>query len=146
MRLLITGVIIAVAASIAIYLYVSRQYWKTLEQTCAQISQWAEAQQLAVGTHVDIKVPEPIVIPARGSVTVVKTEQGDVYVLLKTHIGYKQNFEGVLYSTRPITESDISLDSYGRPSIGTPESVALYYLVVEERINDHFLRVYLDLG
>ena len=75
----------------------------------------------------------------------MKTAGGDVVVLLKTKIGWKGNYEGVLYSTSPLGAGQIGTDNYGHNEVHVP-GIDANPPVIRSRVNPKFFRVYFDLG
>jgi hypothetical protein len=64
---------------------------------------------------------------------------------VKTSIGWKRNYEGVLYSTRPLGPDDVSADSYGRDAV-TALGPEVNPPIIRSWISRKFLRVFFDLG
>ncbi len=73
------------------------------------------------------------------------TAESAVIVLLKTEVREKGNYEGVLYSTRPLEGGEIDTDYSGRQEIAIPEFDGSRP-VIKSRVNPRFFRVFFDLG
>ena len=108
------------------------------------VAAWLQTQNLAVGEH------EGVVLPAQfqpstdnGTIDVVVLPSGRICFLLKTNIGWKQNYEGYVYSTEPLRQVEFYSDYYGRTCILFSEHV---HPVVERKIDDQTYAVFFDLG
>ncbi len=123
----------------------ARHHLRNLELACEKISHWAREQALEPGAHPRLQIPTSLSLPRGSEVNVVRSARGDIVVLLKTHIGWKGNYEGVLYSTSPIGEGEISIDGFGREEIAVP-GIDVNAPVIKNCINPQFFRVYFDLG
>lgn len=140
---LCTAVACAGLAFVAVRAYESHRL-RRLEETCERIAHWAGEQPLEAGAYPRIVLSSSFALPAGSEVNLVKTAGGDIVVLLKTFIGWKSNYEGVLYSTRALGPEEVSTDYYGRDVVDIPD-IEADPPVVRERINAQFLRVYFDL-
>jgi hypothetical protein len=137
--------IIAVCLFALIGIYVRHHSLALTETICVQIAHWAKASSLAVGAYPQPSLPASITLPKGSLVNLVVTSGGDVVVLLKTNIGWKENYNGFLYSTRPLTSADMTTDCYGRQVI-TIDGIDNNHPVIKNRINAEFMEVYFDLG
>lgn len=145
-RLIAGSVLLAiavVAVAVIIYDYTARHRLEDLEATCERISRWAREESVPVGVCVQCDVPASLSVPAGCEVNVLKTADGNIVVLLKTEIGWKGNYEGVLYFTNPPGPEAFSRDSYGREEIDVP---GIATPVIRRRVNPRFFLVYFDLG
>ncbi|MEX2187453.1 MAG: hypothetical protein WD875_11685 [Pirellulales bacterium] len=108
------------------------------------ISQWVREQNLAPGVHEHIALPFPHAHRAdNGTIDVVVSPDGRITFLLKTHIGWKQNYEGYVYSTEPFGAGEFVRDYYGRTNINNRE---FGDPVVRRRVDERTYEVYFDLG
>jgi hypothetical protein len=79
------------------------------------------------------------------NVSFVKTTNGEIVVLLKTHVGWKGNYEGISYSTRPLSAKNIQKDYYGRQIVAIP-GIDATSPVIERSVNPQCFLVYFDLN
>jgi hypothetical protein len=63
--------------------------------------------------------------------------------LLKTEIGWKENYDGVLFSTRPLS-SEITTDYNGREEVNIPGLDPKP--VIKRAVSPQFFVVFFDLG
>lgn len=109
------------------------------------ISQWLRTQDLAPGVHYNVALPFPYAHRADGgTIDVVVSPDEEFAILLKTDIGWKQNFEGYVYGTRPhLGGVSIWGDYYGRTCILFSDRDEP---VVKRRIDDQTYEVFFDLN
>jgi len=143
--LAVAGFLVVASFTALVLVFIGKQHLRNLETTCERIGRWAKEQPLAPGSYPQIGLPAAISPPPGSQVNVVKTSQGDIVVLLKTDIGWKENYDGVLFSTRPLSPADVSKDYYGREQVEIP-GIDSSRPVIKERITPQFFRVYFDLG
>jgi hypothetical protein len=141
----LVALFVALSLLASIYYRATRRGLETLESTCEAISDWARRQPLPVGSHIRCNVPASIPVPAGSEVNLVVEPSGDVEVLLKTHVGWKRNYEGVLYSTRLLRPAEIESDSSGPDQLNI-RGIDANPPMIRERITPTFFRVYFDLG
>ncbi len=107
----------------------------------AAICDWIEDQRLAPGVHEGIELPFPHAHRADGGkVDVVISNGGEITILLKTHIGWKQNYKGYVYSTGSL---GFWRNYYGRPCVFFSEHD---HPIVARVIDDQTCEVFFDLG
>jgi hypothetical protein len=101
---------------------------------------------MIAGAYVDYRLPASLAkrVGVRNA-SFVKTSSGDVFVLIKTHVGWKGNYEGVFYSTRPLSMNESQKNYYGRDVIGIP-NIDSESPVIKRAITPQFFLVYCDLG
>lgn len=105
------------------------------------ICDWVKAQHLTPGLHEGIELPFPHAHRAdTGTIDVVVESNGRITFLLKTHIGWKQNYKGYVYSTQPLAFWN---DYYGRSCVDFTEHEQP---VVSRVIDDRTCEVFFDLG
>ena len=143
--LYVTGFLVAaMVAMLAGYYILERRHLQELEAMCSQIAQWAD-RSLAPGAYASVTPPPDIRLPTGSHVNVVKRASGDVLVLLKNDIGWKENYDGVLYSTLPLRSGDIVPGAYGREELVVP-NLDDWQPLIRERVTRQFLRVDFDLN
>ncbi len=114
---------------------------------------WATRQNVKRGTVQSLTVPPSLVgFAAGGPPQFAHLQDGRYCLLVKTEIGYKDNFEGVLSCTRPLLRSEviaasgtyasyISLTSCSRPGCGIFEE-----LYIRRARDARTFDVYFDLN
>lgn len=108
------------------------------------ISEWLREQNLPAGEYTDVELPARFALAAHGgTVDVVVAPTGRIAFLLKTSVGWKQNYEGYVYATSPLGSGEFFDDYYGRACIKFTE---YEHPVVECRIDDQTYEVFFDLG
>jgi hypothetical protein len=93
---------------------------------------------------------DPFVRAFVREVDAVVLKDGTVILLLKTSLGWHHNWSGIIYSSSPLTPSEINDDSYGRPQVwisGKPDGPNLLEdHFIETKLNDCLYFVAFDLG
>ncbi|RIK72670.1 MAG: hypothetical protein DCC68_26155 [Planctomycetota bacterium] len=108
---------IKLALAAAIYVPILGILWPLFfgRPDFAAICDWLKDQHLAPGVHEGIELPFPHAHCADGGkVDVVISNDGEITILLKTHVGWKQNYQGYVYSTQSL---GFWGDYYGRACI-----------------------------
>jgi hypothetical protein len=110
----------------------------------AAIAEWVRQQNLAPGVHDDIELPFPHAFRAvGGKIDVVVSPDGRITLLLKTHVGWKRNYEGYVYSTEPFEQGMFFLGYGERQAIDLQEFGDPF---IERQIDDRTYEVFFDLG
>jgi hypothetical protein len=108
------------------------------------VAAWLQTQNLAVGEHDAIELPAQFrMTSVNGTVDVVVSPTGQISFLLKTSIGWKQNYEGYLYSTEPLWQLRSFLGYGDREAIEFSKGEHPF---VERKIDDRTYEVFFDLG
>jgi hypothetical protein len=107
---------------------------------CTAVLRYAQGQGLPKGETKVLVLPEALAAGlASDRVDALRTEQDLVCVLLKTTIGYKENFEGRLCCNQPLAPEQRVTNSSGRPYL----TIAGYYPFEELYLRkDHGAGVY----
>ncbi len=101
---------------------------------------------LGSGTHTAVDLPPSLGhLSQDGKVNAVVTPNGRLIVLFKTHIGWKENYEGFVYSDAPLRANELGTDSYGR-SIIQIVGLDKDYPVIQKQLRTHWFEVYFDLN
>ena len=113
---------------------------------------WASQQPVPLGEVRGVKLPpETIGFATDRPVQIVRLKDGRTCFLFKTHVGYKDNFEGVASCTQPLLPSELlpAHDTYG-PSISLTNCVracgVFEELYVRRARDDRTYDVYFDLN
>lgn len=83
---------------------------------------------------------------AQGKADILHTADGRYCVLLKNSVGWKGNFEGVLYCSEPFRPEEIVNDLHGRSYVAIPGWQPFEELYVRKHYDDRWLNVYFDLN
>ncbi len=124
---------------------------RVLGRDCERVITWVRSSHSAPGTHSDLALPSQFQgFSADGKVDAVVLADGRVVLLLKTWVGWKDNWSGIIYSSSPLKPSEISKDYYGRPRIwisDTPQGPSILEdHFIEAKVNDRLYFVAFDLG
>jgi hypothetical protein len=110
--------------------------------------QWALAQVLPAGSVEALKLPPEFVgVSADGLVHVAALDDGRRCALLKTKIGYKSNFEGMLVCTGALTPAELaSISGPSRTYVDLAGLGLFEELYVRRCIDERTFEVYFDLN
>ena len=77
------------------------------------------------GIYSDLRLPAARGASIGREATLIVTPGGRAILLVKTSIGWKANYRGVVYSDAPLRPADFGTDGFGRravmvPGLGTP--------------------------
>lgn len=113
----------------------------------AAVLQWVAARELGVGP-VTLSLPPQLAAASNdGLVHVASLSDGRRCVLLKTAIGYKDNFEGVVRCSEPLQRDEVA--TAGAPPrryvhlVGQGPFEELY---LHDQLDDRTYAVYFDLN
>jgi hypothetical protein len=117
--------------------------WKNTRPNFAGLLAWAEVQPLTANQSQTLPLPGRLTRGiANGVAEVARLNDGTVVMLVKTSIGWKQNFEGYVISSRRLPESAFYTDYYGRRCIDVDKADA----VIDRQLDETTFLVYFDLG
>jgi hypothetical protein len=129
---------------VVVPLFLCGWYYILSRPNLTGIAAWLQTQQLAPGGHDGVKLPAEFrSSAANGTVDVFVSPNGRITFLLKTSIGWKHNYTGLIYSTAPFDAADIAEDYYGRDIIGIE---FFGEPAIERKVNDQIYEVFFDLG
>jgi hypothetical protein len=111
----------------------------------AAICDRINGQHLSPGLHEDLALTFPHAHRAYGGkIDALIATDGRITILLKTHVGWKHNYKGYVYSTRPLLGGvEFYLDYYGRTCVVFSQRD---HPVVAREIDDQTCEVFFDLG
>ncbi|HAA30769.1 MAG TPA: hypothetical protein DCE56_27590 [Cyanobacteria bacterium UBA8553] len=117
---------------------------------CKAVLDWVMALYLPRGTAWEFQLPDHLAnITAQGTVEALRTVDNRYCVLLKTYIGFKDNFEGTLYCNRPLSPNEIMGEPQDGAYICIKGNYYPYYsfkeLYVRKRHDNCRFEVYYDL-
>jgi hypothetical protein len=111
---------------------------------------WAMNQNVKAGTTVSVALPPGIVgIPVAKPVTISALADGRYCVLLKTQIGWKDNFEGVLSCSGPVRSAEVATPPANENRsayVSLPANPPLDELYIRDRRDERTYDVYFDLN
>lgn len=127
---------------------------QAFERKCGQIISWVKANHSTPGNFLDLNLPPALnSLSADGQVHAVVLPDGRVVILLKTSIGWKQNFTGIVYTSAPLQPTEIRNYYYdGEPEIwinaspNTCPGNGLPEHCIKKKFNDHCYEVEFNLG
>lgn len=101
----------------------------------APLLKWAASQKVEAGGYAcELTLPPGLIdLAADGKVSVVRNTDGRLCVLVKTEIGYKGNFKGLVLCDAPIRESEV--DAAGG-TLSVSENPPFEELHVRSRCSD----------
>ena len=113
---------------------------------CARVRAWLQ-KQIVTTTASEFVLPAQLAhLSSTGSVSGVKTQDGRHCVLLKTKIGWKENFEGVLCTDQPLLPSEIISSASGHAYISIGDVALFQELYLRRRHSQTCYEVYFDLN
>ena len=118
---------------------------------CQKVINWVKEQNIPSHKACQLQLPPHLAgIAKENVVQAIHTRDNRYCVLLKTYIGYKQNFEGTFYSDSPLPESEIGPSWYGNDCIYIEGEDSLkngfFELYVRNKLADGRLEVYYNLS
>jgi len=117
----------------------------------ATLRDWASQQNVPLGTVRDVSPPAGTAAAPGTPVTILHLKDGRTCFLLKTHVGYKDNFEGIASCTQPLHSNETipAQGTYG-PYIALADCVracgAFEELYIRRALDDRNYDVYFDLN
>ena len=108
--------------------------------------EWVRQRNVVAGTTQTLELPASLSHASRdGKVYVAGLADGRLCVMLKTHIGYKDNFDGALRCSGPLQANEI-VPAGGRPYVTIPGHGIFEELYIRSQISDSELEIYFDLN
>jgi hypothetical protein len=108
--------------------------------------EWAAAQDVMRGATEALPLPPALVRhSAERRAHVAHTRDGRRCVLVKTDIGYKGNFKGIVACDAPLRPEEL-VEKAPRPYLTLPGVEMFEELYVSSRIDDRAYRVFFDLN
>jgi hypothetical protein len=109
------------------------------------VLEWVQARDLASGTTHALELPPELRGASEdGKVVAARLSDGRLCVLLKTRIGFKDNFEAVVRCSAPLRAEEIVEDPE-RPYLSLSGHGIFEELYIRKRIGSAELTVYFDL-
>ncbi len=101
--------VVALPLAPIVLLFVLAASWSRLTSPDpAAIAAWLQTRNLVPGDHDDVELPlVHRMSAARGKIDVVVAPDGRITFLLKTSIGWKENYEVFVYSTQEFEAEDV---------------------------------------
>jgi hypothetical protein len=119
---------------------------------CERVISWVRSNHPAPGRYPDLHLPEEFRwLSINGGVDAVVLKDGRVILLLKTSIGWKENWRGVIYTSSPFEPCEMQNGSYGGRSeiyiSDTPQGNNLLEShFIETKMNDRLYFAAFDLN
>lgn len=117
----------------------------------ATLRDWAERQNVQLGTARDVTPPAGAAAAPGTPVSIVHLRDGRTCFLLKTNVGYKDNFEGIASCTQRLLSSETiaARGKYG-PYIALTNCIracgVFEELYIRRALDDRTYDVYFDLN
>lgn len=108
------------------------------------LMQWATAQNVPRGEMRSLALP-PEIPSADGQAVVTTTEDGRRCVLVRTAIGYKDNFDGIFVIDAPLRAGEV-IEDPSRPYLSLPIGQLFEELYIRRRIDERAFEVFFDLN
>lgn len=113
---------------------------------CTSVLEWLKGEQLSpAGTNLTLP-PGLAHLTSTGTASGLRTSDGRLCALLKTSIGWKENFEGVFCTDGPLRRSEVIGDDTGRPYISIGDASLFQELYIRRRYSDRCYAVFFDLN
>jgi hypothetical protein len=107
----------------------------------------AKLQRLPPGKSFVIDAPPSLAQRlAQKEVEAVHLPDGHIAVLMKTTLGWKGNFRGFLYVTRPVSSNEMKNDNRGNRFVSLPAPPPWEELYLQSMYNDQLSEVFFDLN
>lgn len=141
--------VVCVGGAVALTLVGKRNVERSLETgmpvDCRAVVGWIDKERPPLGAGAnDLALPKRLAkLSVDATAHVLVTDTASRCLLLKTSIGWKDNFEGDLCCEAPLPPDSAGAGSKPIVSVGDPPFEELY---VRERMNPHWAKVYFDLN
>ena len=113
---------------------------------CDSVLAWLRPQEIA-STVIEVRLPPELAhLAANGTVAGLRLPDGRVCVLLKTSLGWKDNFEGVFCADGPLLPTEIVGAGTARAYISIGDGYMFQELYIRRQFSDRCFAVYFDLN
>lgn len=113
---------------------------------CTSVLDWLKGQELPPAAT-DLTLPPGLAhLTATGTASGFRTRDGRHCALLKTSIGWKDNFEGVFCADGPLKPSEVIGNETERPYISIGDEYLFQELYIRRQYSDRCFAVYFDLN
>lgn len=113
----------------------------------AVVVEWVADQNLATSTSSELALPsEWKHLSSAGVIHVASTADGRHCILMKKQIGWKGNFEGLLYCDGPLHANEVIKPSSGVSYITLAGLGIFEELYIRKQYNDQLFEIYFDLN
>ncbi len=114
---------------------------------CGAVLAWLRGRAIDEGAAVVVDLPPQFARAAQdGKAHAARTADGRLFLLLKKHIGWKDNFEGTLCADGPIAESELVGAPNGRTYLALPGLGVFEELYVRNGFGAARFEAYFDLN
>jgi hypothetical protein len=116
-------------------------------EACDAILGWVATLALPPGAARELEVPDEVAsLKGRRVVHALRTADGRYFVLLKSVLGWKGNFEGTLCCDKPLRPDELVGAQGQRPYISVGSVSPWQELYVRGRLSERRFKVYFDLN
>jgi hypothetical protein len=131
---------------IGLMLWITKARMGFQESDAKRLLEFLGNQKLKAGSYPAFRLPVDLQDLAEGGVVdLVRMNDGRHVVLVKTSVGFKQNYSGFVCSDRPLLPSEVQKDAYGRKVITIP-GLGASDPVIRRKVSDTLYEVFFDLG
>jgi hypothetical protein len=113
---------------------------------CKSVLEWLKKENVLADAAEYTLSPDLAHLSATGTACGLRTPDGRNCVLLKTSIGWKENFEGIFCSDGPLQPSEIIGNETDRAYISIGDQDLFQELYIRTRYSDRCFAVYFDLN
>ncbi|MRG94642.1 hypothetical protein [Polyangium spumosum] len=119
-----------------------------MEEALKRVVEWISRQDLEQGRVHEIGLPDSLVgLSHNGKIYAAHLPDGRRCLLLKKHVGWKGNFEGLFFCTRPLLREEfMSRDNGERPFICIQGYGLFEELYIRSSRDQSVFEVYFDLN
>lgn len=112
----------------------------------AALFDWASRQDVKPGTAVDLPLPPELAASSQdGKATIAHVDDGRRFILLKTELGWRGNFQGVLLCDSAMRPDDIMTEDDGTKYVSLPVSNIFEQLSISATLSPRAVNVFFDL-
>lgn len=116
------------------------------ERVPHSVFEWIQGRNIVAGSTQSLGLPAPLSGASKdGKVYVARLSDGRLCVMLKTHIGYKENFKGAVRCSAPLRKNEVVLNAE-RPYFSLAGHGIFEELYIRKQISDHEFEVFFDLN
>ncbi|MEA3051431.1 MAG: hypothetical protein QOG72_334 [Sphingomonadales bacterium] len=111
-----------------------------------KVFEWVEARNIQAGSTESLDLPSSLSRASRdGKVYAARLSDGRLCVMVKTHIGYKDNFAGAVRCSGPFLKSEVRQD-VERPFLSLVGHGIFEELYIRKQAGEQELEVFFDLN
>ena len=116
------------------------------ERVPRSVFEWVQGRNIAAGSTQSLDLPASLRGGSKdGKVHVARLSDGRLCVMLKTRIGFKDNFKGAVRCSDPLRKNEVVKNSK-RPYLSLAGHGIFEELYIRKQINEHEYKVLFDLN